>query len=83
MSDDYDKDIDKIIEQVSIVEETIEFLSREVKKYGETDEIKSRIIQEYGELRKLSNALTDFCDKYGIEDDDLDNLEDLPEDEQL
>lgn len=69
--DTFDEEIDNMIEQVSFLEETIEFLAREVKKYGQTPEIKSRTIKEFSELRRLSNAMNDFCDKYGIEDDDL------------
>lgn len=68
---DFDDEIDNLIEQVSFVEETIEFLAREVQKYGQTPEIKSRVIKEFSELRRLSNALKAFCDKYDIEDDDL------------
>jgi len=75
---DFDTDIDKLLEQVSFVEETIEFLNREVKKYGASEEIKGRIIKEHSEIRRLSNELLAFCDRYGIEDDDL---EDLPDDE--
>ena len=74
---DFDQEIDAIIEQVSYVEETIEFLSREVKKYGQTEEVKARIIREFSELRRLSDELNAFCDKYGIEDDEDETDEQL------
>ena len=66
--DTFDKEIDYIIEQVSFVEATIEFLMREVEKHGQNPEIKARIIKEYGELRRLSNSFDNFCDKFGVDD---------------
>ena len=73
---DFNDEIDNIIERVSYVEETIEFLSREIKKYGKNEEVKARIIREFSELRKLSDELNAFCDKYGIEwDEDEDEQE--------
>ena len=74
---EFDVDIDRLIDQVSVVEETLEFLTMEMTKHGKTEEIQSRIVKEYPELRKLSNEMKSFCDKYGIESNDED-----PDDDQ-
>jgi hypothetical protein len=68
---DFDEEIDHLINQESFINDTTRFLMEETEKHGSTPEIKSRVIKEFRELQRLKDSLQALYDKYGIEDDDL------------